>query len=103
MKTFKVKGETITRIIKKCVQYGVFPRCWKRTRIVWTSKGEGSNVRPISLLLALGKILEGQSLRYRLQRGLLNRHVLVITLTIKNTFKSTWHQSVLYNIEIEMC
>lgn len=52
------------RIFNKCLAEGVFPKSWKRQRLVLLRKGAKaldltSSYRPICLLDAVGKILEG--------------------------------------------
>lgn len=50
-------GEWWCALVNQCMDEGIFPRVWKRANVVWVPKGSGG-VRPISLLPALGKVLD---------------------------------------------
>ena len=52
----------IVQLFNKCISYGVFPDCFKKAQVVPLFKGGEKDSRncyqPISLLPALGKLLE---------------------------------------------
>lgn len=69
--TLKSKPDMIAKLMETCLGEGVFPRCWKRQKLVLLPKpgkqpGDPSAYRPICLLNSLGKILEN-IIRNRLQ------------------------------------
>lgn len=60
----KDRPEMVLRMFNQCLKEGVFPRQWKRARLVLLSKGkdkppdEPGSYRPLSLLSGTGKLLE---------------------------------------------
>lgn len=50
-------GESWREIVEGCMREGVFPQIWKRAEVVWIPK-KGGSMRPISLLPAVGKVLD---------------------------------------------
>lgn len=67
-------GDQLAILYNECLQYGYFPRVWKKANIVWIPK-KGNSLRPISLLPTLGKVLD-KLLNRRLQTFLEQHHKL---------------------------
>lgn len=52
--SMKINPGLFQRLYQRCLSEGVFPKEWKRAAMVWLPK-QGTGLRPISLLPAVGK------------------------------------------------
>lgn len=54
---YQACGAEIRKLFNRCLQEGTFPKIWKKADIIWIPKKDDS-LRPISLLPAIGKVLD---------------------------------------------
>lgn len=54
---WECRSELLHELMNLCWNECVFPKIWKKAKVVWVPKKDGSS-RPISLLPALGKLLD---------------------------------------------